>query len=69
MKTKLKLLGGAMALTLAIGSTAAQAADSAFLRTFPLAGAAVTATNPFGPFKHVVVIYEENHSFDNLYGG
>ena len=23
---------------------------------------------PKGPFKHVVVIYEENHSFDNLYG-
>ncbi len=22
-----------------------------------------------GPFKHLVVIYEENHSFDNLYGG
>ena len=23
---------------------------------------------PLGNFKHVVVIYEENHSFDNLYG-
>ena len=22
-----------------------------------------------GGFKHIVVIYEENHSFDNLYGG
>ena len=22
-----------------------------------------------GPFKHLVVIYQENHSFDNLYGG
>ena len=22
-----------------------------------------------GPYKHLVVIYEENHSFDNLYGG
>src|SRR4051812_26129265 len=22
-----------------------------------------------GGFKHLVVIYEENHSFDNLYGG
>ena len=21
-----------------------------------------------GPYKHLVVIYEENHSFDNLYG-
>jgi acid phosphatase len=24
--------------------------------------------NAFGGFKHLVVIYEENHSFDNLYG-
>src|SRR6476620_7117491 len=23
---------------------------------------------PLGHFKHLVVIYEENHSFDNLYG-
>ena len=23
----------------------------------------------FGQYKHVVVIYQENHSFDNLYGG
>jgi acid phosphatase len=26
-------------------------------------------SNAFGGFKHLVVIYEENHSFDNLYGG
>jgi phospholipase C len=24
--------------------------------------------NPLGTYKHLVVIYEENHSFDNLYG-
>jgi acid phosphatase len=24
--------------------------------------------NPLGGYKHLVVIYEENHSFDNLYG-
>jgi phospholipase C len=24
---------------------------------------------PLGHYKHLVVIYEENHSFDNLYGG
>ena len=23
----------------------------------------------FGQYKHVVVIFQENHSFDNLYGG
>jgi len=26
-------------------------------------------TGALGPFKHLVVIYQENHSFDNLYGG
>jgi acid phosphatase len=33
------------------------------------AGPAVAASKgPLGNYKHVVVIYEENHSFDNLYG-
>ena len=31
-------------------------------------GAAKPTKGPFGNFKHLVVIYEENHSFDNLYG-
>jgi acid phosphatase len=30
--------------------------------------AAPKTSGPFGRFKHLVVIYEENHSFDNLYG-
>jgi phospholipase C len=30
--------------------------------------AAAPRTGPLGNFKHIVVIYEENHSFDNLYG-
>ncbi|HZO61595.1 MAG TPA: alkaline phosphatase family protein, partial [Gaiellaceae bacterium] len=33
---------------------------------------AAPAKNPspgFAKIKHIVVIYEENHSFDNLYGG
>jgi acid phosphatase len=29
----------------------------------------LTATQKLGKIKHLVVIYEENHSFDNLYGG
>ena len=29
---------------------------------------ATDGTKPLGNFKHLVVIYEENHSFDNLYG-
>jgi phospholipase C len=28
----------------------------------------VPKNGPLGHFKHIVVIYEENHSFDNLYG-
>src|SRR5438045_1293389 len=54
---------------------------SSLLRTFVIAAglaAVVTATaGPAGARKakrlsrveHIVVIYEENHSFDNLYGG
>ncbi len=34
----------------------------------PARGAAARPGLP-GGFKHLVVIYEENHSFDNLYGG
>jgi phospholipase C len=29
---------------------------------------AAPKAGPLGGFKHIVVIYEENHSFDNLYG-
>jgi acid phosphatase len=28
-----------------------------------------SSANAFGKINHIVVIYEENHSFDNLYGG
>ncbi|MBA3844591.1 MAG: phosphoesterase, partial [Actinobacteria bacterium] len=36
-----------------------------------LAGSArpSAAKSPLDGVKHIVVIYEENHSFDNLYGG
>ncbi len=30
--------------------------------------AAAAKTGPLGTYRHLVVIYEENHSFDNLYG-
>src|SRR5262245_24568377 len=30
--------------------------------------AAAPSKGPLGIYKHLVVIYEENHSFDNLYG-
>ncbi len=33
------------------------------------AGAAQAAPDPLASFQQIVVIYQENHSFDNLYGG
>jgi acid phosphatase len=32
-------------------------------------GSAATGKPPLSKINHIVVIYEENHSFDNLYGG
>lgn len=56
MKLSTWLLGctAAVACALAVPATAAAPAKSAF--------------GPDSKFKHIVVIYEENHSFDNLYG-
>jgi phospholipase C len=34
----------------------------------PAAAAGGPKSGPLGTYKHLVVIYEENHSFDNLYG-
>ena len=57
---KRKLLGLAAALGLAAGASMsvspAQAGPDKGPRTLP------------GGYRHLVVIYEENHSFDNLYG-
>src|SRR5580765_2252796 len=36
---------------------------------FTGASSANNAPNKLDKIKHIVVIYEENHSFDNLYGG
>jgi acid phosphatase len=59
---KIRLLaaatGVALAATTATGSALAQAGTHA-----------ADGSNPLGKFKHLVVIYQENHSFDNLYGG
>lgn len=58
MKLSTRLLGLTAAAALGAGLTAGPAA------------AAVTQKNLLGPnVKHLVVIYQENHSFDNLYGG
>ena len=59
MKIRTWMLGGAMACASVLGAQAqAPASDR-------------PAVDPFGPnspFKHIVIIYQENHSFDNLYG-
>src|SRR4051794_27656803 len=39
------------------------------LAAAPAAQAATSASRALQRVKHIVVIYEENHSFDNLYGG
>ena len=54
LKTTLLGLAAAAVLTAATGSAAQK----------PYPGLAVLAK-----MNHIVVIYEENHSFDNLYGG
>src|SRR6476660_4478642 len=39
------------------------------LAASPTAAFADDGSNKLGSIKHIVVVYEENHSFDNLYGG
>jgi acid phosphatase len=45
---------------------------AAIILTLGLIGSPAVAhprrSGPLGPFQHLVVIYQENHSFDNLYG-
>jgi phospholipase C len=61
----------------ALPLAAAAALALAGLALAPAAGAATTGAGSssgrgpqvVGDFRHLVVIYEENHSFDNLYGG
>jgi acid phosphatase len=48
---------------------AAGAIATATVMTSPSAGAASHSSTVVGKYHHVVVIYQENHSFDNLYGG
>jgi len=55
-----------------IGPTArrglAVIASLALLAVALTPASAAPDSGPFGHFKHLVVIYEENHSFDNLFG-
>ena len=65
MRPLVPLAGAAavLALLLAPGSLAVQAKKK------PKPPKPPTARQALSKIKHVVVIYEENHSFDNLYGG
>ena len=53
------------AVALALGSLTVMAAGPAVGAADPSAA----RQNQLASIKHIVVIYEENHSFDNLYGG
>ena len=57
----------ALAALFLVAAVASAGATSASPRT--TAAGARAAAGPLDNVKHVVVIYEENHSFDNLYGG
>jgi acid phosphatase len=52
----------------AVGLAAALAVAAATTATVS-AGTSRTAASPLDKINHIVVIYEENHSFDNLFGG
>jgi hypothetical protein len=39
------------------------------LAMLPVAGGSVADADRLSRINHIVVIYQENHSFDNLYGG
>ncbi|MDX6400634.1 MAG: hypothetical protein QOF27_1240, partial [Gaiellaceae bacterium] len=50
------LVAGVIASSAGAGASSGQSATAA-------------GPNPLRKINHIVVIYEENHSFDNLYGG
>ena len=57
---------------LAVSTVTALAASAALGLTSGSANAVPRGNHSpsaIGHFKHLVVIYEENHSFDNLFGG
>ncbi len=59
MKPRATRVGGVLLASMALVGLSLSAAGSV---------AAEPKAGPLGHFKHIVVIYEENHSFDNLYG-
>src|ERR1041385_1227457 len=54
----------------AVGSAAAIAVAALTVAAVTAAGAGASrGSDQLGKINHILVIYEENHSFDNLYGG
>ena len=41
----------------------------AIVTSVPASAATAAESEPLQQVQHIVVIYQENHSFDNLYGG
>src|SRR3954471_11632102 len=76
MRRLISWLAGALALVVATAALGAQAKPPPLGQRQALRGdlsreplvRQVTRSKKLGKVKHIVVIYEENHSFDNLYG-
>jgi len=68
MNRALGLAAAAVVGTLVLSPLASSTAQAGSTATRQQAAGHRPATLP-GGYKHLVVIYEENHSFDNLYGG
>jgi acid phosphatase len=58
-----------LALLLLVVSVVLVGAGGGFAKTKPKKPKRLTPAAYLAKIRHVVVIYEENHSFDNLYGG
>src|SRR4051812_50011214 len=67
MMRRALLLTATIVVALGTSLTATAAAGTTPTTSSALAG--TTQMKLPGGFKHLVVIYLENHSFDNLYGG
>jgi acid phosphatase len=66
---KLWLTGACAALALAVTPVLGASAAGAGSPGRTAAARSAGHGSPTAGYKHLVVIYEENHSFDNLYGG
>ena len=71
--TTVRIVGSALvalAVMVPVNTTASSTPGAGGQVVTPAAAASRATREPrlFGQYKHVVVIYQENHSFDNLYG-